>query len=133
MNDVIEVLELNELIDLDSTNELNELELEQVFFGDKLSREFQVIARNQVEQALSNGHQRICLISPTGSGKTIMAGLIMMSSVIRNLCGIGNKLDSSGNYIEKIRVLFVAHRNRLLQQAIRTYAAGIGIELITQS
>lgn len=133
MNDVIEVLDLNELIDLDSTTELNEIELEQVFFGDKLSREFQVIARNQVEQALSNGHQRICLISPTGSGKTIMAGLIMMSSVIRNLCGISNKLDSSGNYIEKIRVLFVAHRNRLLQQAIRTYAAGIGIELITQS
>ena len=133
MKDSIEVFERDEVIDLDSTNEFNESELEQVFFGDKLSREFQVIARNQVEQAFTEGCQRVCLVSATGTGKTIMAGLIMMSSVIRKLCGISNKLDSNGNYIEKIRVLFVAHRNRLLQQAIRTYAAGIGIELITQS
>jgi len=133
MNVVNEVLDFKDVVDLDSSIDFNEIELEQVFFGDKLSREFQVIARNQVEQAFLEGCQRVCLTSPTGSGKTIMAGLIMMSSVIRKLCGVSNNLDSNGNYIEKIRVLFVAHRNRLLQQAIRTYAAGIGIELITQS
>ena len=106
---------------------------EEMFFGDKQARDFQIGSLKQIENAFTNGAKRVCLVSPTGSGKTINCGLILISPVIRALVGLSNHTDAKGHFVEKIRVLFVAHRNRLLQQAVRTFAAECGIELIPQS
>lgn len=108
--------------------------VEEMYFGDKKARWYQIASMHQVEDAFVNQKaQRVCLVSPTGSGKSNMSGMICNSPIIRKFCGVSNELDSNDQYKEKLRVLFVAHRDRLLQQAIVTYAAANGVELITQS
>lgn len=110
------------------------IEVEEMYFGDKLCRHYQVSSMRRVEDAFVNqGAQRVCLVSPTGSGKTTSCGMICSSHVIRKFCGVSNDMDQHDQYKEKLRVLFVAHRDRLLQQAVVTYAAANGVELILQS
>lgn len=102
-------------------NEQQTIEL----FGDKEARWFQIAVRNQVYQALCEGHRRICVIQPTGSGKTISSGLILTSDDIRDFLGVADN--------EPLRVLFASHRHRLLTQAEATYAVEENIEIIPHS
>lgn len=108
--------------------------VEEMYFGDKKARWYQIASMHQVEDAFVNQNaQRVCLVSPTGSGKTVNVGIICNSEIIRKFCGVSNETDIHGYYKESMRVLFVAHRDRLLQQAVVTFAASNGVELITQS
>ena len=83
------------------------------FYGEKELRWYQVMARNAVAQILNQDQKaRICIVLPTGSGKTItIASSINNCDVIRAL-GIKNR---------KMRVLFIAHKHRLLTQAERAF------------
>lgn len=83
-------------------------------FGDKEARWFQVSVRNQTHTALIQGFKRICIIQPTGTGKTISSGLILIDEGIRETLGVPETRN--------LRVLFVSHRRRLLTQAEQTYA-----------
>lgn len=94
-------------------------------FGGVEGRWYQLAARNQVESALLAGSKRICVVLATGAGKTTTSGLIFSSPKIRKYLGV-----KPG---EKLKLLFVAHKHRLLTQAERTYADAENIELILQS
>ncbi len=63
-------------------------------------RPYQVDAVDRVRESIRLGHRRVLICAPTGSGKTILAGSIIDSAVKR------------GN-----RVLFLAHRAELIEQA----------------
>ena len=52
---------------------------EEVIFGDKTARWFQVAARNGVASALERGINRILVVQPTGTGKTVSACLLYTS------------------------------------------------------
>ena len=104
----------------DHTTELNEVE----YFGEKEMRWYQVAARNEAVAALAAGEKRIMIVQPTGSGKTITIAATMGSKEILTALNITNR---------KIRVLFVAHKHRLLSQAEETFASDNNVELIIQS
>lgn len=95
------------------------------YYGDKEVRWFQIAARNGVIQALVDGFKRILIKMPTGTGKTITIGLTMNSSELHKVLGVPKG--------QPIRVLFIAHKHRLLTQAERTFAEENGVELILQS
>lgn len=94
-------------------------------FGELEARWYQVAAKNAVEDSLERGVKRILVVLPTGAGKTMTSGLIFSSPRVRAALGI------SGD--RPLRLLFVAHKHRLLTQAERTYAADSNIEFIPQS
>ncbi len=94
-------------------------------FGDKEARWFQVSVRNQTHAAIVEGHKRICIIQPTGTGKTISSGLILIDSNIREAVGVAEDED--------LIVLFVSHRRRLLTQAVKSYAHCERLKVITHS
>ena len=100
-------------------------EQEVELFGTKEGRWYQVAARNMTFGALQEGHRRICIVQPTGSGKTLTAGLILIDDRIRKFVGVPEG--------KPIKVLFASHRHRLLSQAEATYAAEELIEIIPQS
>ena len=86
------------------TEELTEL------FGDKEVRWYQVAARNGVEEALEqDATARILIVLPTGAGKTITSGLVFSSQRVRAALGLKEG--------ETLRLLFIAHKHRLLSQA----------------
>lgn len=91
-------------------------------FGTKEARWMQMAARNETLWALENGFNRVCIILPTGVGKTIGAGLILASDQLRDI--LGKPRD------HKIRVLFISHRQRLLTQAVQAYSVEENIEII---
>jgi superfamily II DNA or RNA helicase len=62
-------------------------------------RPYQVEAIERVRSAIRAGHRRVCLVAPTGSGKTVIAAHIVDSAVARG-----------GS------VLFLAHRRELVGQ-----------------
>lgn len=95
------------------------------FFGERQARWYQIAARNQVEVALAAGKKRILVVAPTGSGKTLTSGLIFTSDKIRKTLGVEKG--------KTLRLLFIAHKHRLLSQAEQTYAAAEDVELILQS
>ena len=111
-------------LDLEDAAGSDELDANE-YFGDKQARWFQIAARNGVRAALRAGKKRILIKGPTGSGKTITYGLTMNDPEIHEILGVPMG--------EKIRVLFIAHKHRLLTQAERTFAAESGVELILQS
>lgn len=94
-------------------------------YGDKEARWFQVSVRNQTRAALVEGYRRICIIQPTGTGKTISSGLILIDDGIRDLLGVGEDED--------LVVLFCSHRKRLLTQAEKTYAECERLKIVTHS
>lgn len=95
-------------------------------YGDKEVRWYQIAARNQVEEVLeANPTARILVQLPTGAGKTITSGLIFSSSRVRKALGVKPE--------EKLRLLFIAHKHRLLSQAEQAYADAEGVEFIEQS
>lgn len=87
-------------------------------------RAYQQQVVQEVAQALEAGHRRILVIMPTASGKTYTSKLVFNSDNLRGLLGIEGR---------PIRVLFIAHKSRILSQARAEYAADPGIEFIAQS
>ena len=63
------------------------------------ARPYQARAVAQMRQAYRDGHRRICLVSPTGSGKTFMASML------------------ADRAVERGRVCWIVHRRELVQQA----------------
>jgi superfamily II DNA or RNA helicase len=116
-------LEADDVFDLNPVaSALEEVEM----YGEKEVRWYQVAARNAVEIALEeNPKARILVVLPTGAGKTITSGLIFSSRRIRHALGVPET--------RKMRVLFIAHKHRLLTQAEQAYADAEGVELILQS
>lgn len=94
-------------------------------FGGREARHYQISAKNQVIAALKEGAQRICVVLATGAGKTFTSGLIFACPEMREFLKIPAE--------KPIRVLFIAHRHRLLSQAEAAYACESNIEIITQS
>ena len=94
------------------------------FYGDMGLRWYQIAARNETIEHIRNGVKRICIELPTGAGKTITISALLNSASMRDALGIeGNKL----------KVLFVAHKHRLLTQAEKTFAKENGVDLMVQS
>lgn len=112
---------------LENIGENQDVSVDEVeLYGDKEVRWYQIAARNQVEDELEiNSVARILVVLPTGSGKTITSGLIFSSERVRKAVGV-----KPG---EKLRLLFIAHKHRLLTQAEQAYAAAEGVEFIEQS
>lgn len=98
---------------------------EVVMYGDKEVRWYQIAARNQVEAALEHGVKRILVEQPTGSGKTLTSGLIFSSDRVRKACGV-----KPG---KPLRLLFVAHKHRLLSQAEKAYADAANVKFMPHS
>ena len=95
-------------------------------FGDKECRWYQIAARNMVEDALAHNPTARSLVQlPTGAGKTLTSGMIFSSPKIRKTLGVADG--------EKLRLLFVAHKHRLLTQAELAFADAEGVEFIQQS
>lgn len=95
------------------------------YFGEKPLRWYQIAARNGIANELEFGVKRICVVLPTGAGKTITIACAMSDHRIRTALGV--KGD------RKLRVLFAAHKHRLLSQAEATFADSSNVELILQS
>jgi len=94
-------------------------------YGDKEMRWYQIASRNQAIQALQQNIKRILIVQPTGSGKT----LTIVSSLSHP--DFRKALSVKGN--RSLRVLFIAHKHRLLSQAEKTFVDGCNVDLITQS
>lgn len=88
-------------------------------------REFQAISVAKVIYLLSEGFRRILVTKPTGSGKTIISRNLFSSQVLREVLGIQGE--------RPLRLLFIANRDRLLQQARRVYDKTNNVEIITIS
>lgn len=94
-------------------------------YGEKEARWYQIAARNQVADGLERGIKRILVEQPTGSGKTLTSGLIFSDDRVRKACGV-----KPG---KKLRLLFVAHKHRLLTQAEQSYADASNVQFIPHS
>lgn len=88
-------------------------------------RQFQIDTVAKTIHYLNNGYQRILIVKPTGAGKTIISRSLFSSEKMRETLGI--KSD------RPLRLLFIANKQRLLQQAVRTYDNVNNIEIITIS
>lgn len=77
-------------------------------------RDYQEKAIADVRATYASGKRSICLVMPTGSGKTIVAVAIILSALSRGR-----------------RVLFLAHRKELIDQTVdKLIKAGIDIGLL---
>jgi superfamily II DNA or RNA helicase len=93
-------------------------------YGEREVRWYQIAARNGVTEALRDKVKRILVVMPTGAGKTLTSGLIFSSPEIHALVGATGR---------KLRLLFIAHKHRLLTQAETEYADANNVEFIQQS
>jgi superfamily II DNA or RNA helicase len=98
---------------------------ESMMYGDKEVRWYQIAALHQVEQELEKGVKRILVELPTGAGKTVTSGLIFSSDRIRKACGVKPN--------KPLRLLFVAHKHRLLTQAEEAYADASNVKFYAHS
>ena len=103
----------------------NEQQYEELMFGEKKSRWYQVAALHGVEEALEENISRILIVHPTGAGKTVTSGLVFSSMRVRHALNIPDN--------RKLRLLFITHKGRLITQAERAYADASNIEFISQS
>lgn len=94
------------------------------YYGSRELRWFQIAARNAVTQLLEQGIKRILVKQPTGSGKTITCAAMLSYPPLRAALGVSGR---------KLRVLFVAHKHRLLTQAEQTFVDSYNVELMPQS
>lgn len=108
----------------DVPSELNEEQVQE-FFGDREIRWYQIAARNATAKFLEEGLNRILVKLPTGAGKTLTVACSMAYEPIRRTLGVAEG--------EPIRVLFIAHKHRLLTQAEQTFASSSNVKLIIQS
>jgi len=102
-----------------------EAELLVEFYGEKEMRWYQIAARNETIQALKDNVNRILIVQPTGSGKTLTIVSSLSHPEFRKALGVTCQ--------RPLRVLFLAHKHRLLSQAEKTFVADCNVELITQS
>lgn len=110
------------------TNDINSNLTEdqvQEFFGEREIRWYQIAARNAVATHLENGVNRILVKLPTGAGKTLTIACSMSYEPIRRALGVTDG--------RKLRVLFIAHKHRLLTQAEQTFVNSNDVDLILQS
>lgn len=98
---------------------------EVIMYGNKEVRWYQIASVHQVEDALERGVMRVLVEQPTGCGKTLTSGLIFSSDRVKKACGV-----KPG---KKLRLLFVAHKHRLLTQAEQAYADAAGVQFIPHS
>lgn len=98
--------------------------VESEFFGDQEARWYQMACKGAVEVHLANGVKRICIVQPTGSGKTLSFGLVLVSSRVRDILNIRKR---------KLRLLFITHKHRLRTQAERAFAHLSNVEFIPHS
>ena len=96
----------------------------------KTPRYYQANGANSVADALIEGHMRIGVKGPTGCGKTLIGKLICLSSRVRQAMNLPEAVVEGR---EKLRVLYIANKRRLLRQAESEYAENSSIELISQS
>jgi DNA repair protein RadD len=73
-------------------------------------RDYQARAVTEVLQRLNEGKRRVLLVAPTGAGKTVMAAALVQDLVSRGL-----------------RVLFIAHRIELVEQAVARLGVPCGV------
>ena len=95
------------------------------------ARYYQINAVRTAADYLSVGFRRLLYVSPTGSGKTVLARMTATSNEIRDVLGINDKIKANPDY--KVRVLMIAGAERLLTQARDTFEGCDDIELITHS
>lgn len=80
-------------------------------------REYQTAVIGRIRSAMRQGHRRVVLVSPTGSGKTI------------TLVDIAARTVQTGR-----KVLWLAHRSELIDQAIETLqSAGLTVGALCAS
>lgn len=111
-------------VDEYETNE-GGVEDEVEMYGERECRWYQIAARNQTESALERGVKRILVVLPTGAGKTMTSGLIFTSDRVRKALKIRKG--------KKLRLLFVAHKHRLLTQAEKDYEVASNVEFMMHS
>lgn len=99
-------------------------------FGEKEARWYQIASRNQAIQALQDGFRRILIVQATGLGKTLTAGLLMGAEQLGEILVPKPK---KGKKREKLTIVFIAHRHRLLTQAERTFAEELDVNLVYHS
>lgn len=119
-NDVTDV-NFRELID-PSAHQLNDPTLNHIvptLFGSKTAYDYQISSVEEVISSLEQGHTRICIVQPTGCGKTITAGLLITNDKLRLALDLQNDVP--------VRVVMVAHRHRLLSQALESFDGINGI------
>lgn len=104
--------------------DLNEVNIEELF-GEKSMRWYQIAAKNEVADHLAGGVKRIVVVLPTGAGKTLTNGSILVDPRIRKTLTNGED--------RPLRVLFVAHKHRLLSQAEKAYSNQSGIVTVDDS
>lgn len=80
---------------------------------------------------LDVGFRRLLFVSPTGSGKTLIARLLATSNEIRDTLGINEKMKADPE--RKVRVIMIANAHRLLEQAVETFQGCDDVELICVS
>lgn len=95
------------------------------YYGTREMRWYQVAARNATAQALAQGAMRILIELPTGAGKTLTIAASLSYPEIRAALGVEND--------RPLRVLFCAHKHRLLTQAEETFAEESNVDLVLQS
>lgn len=95
------------------------------FYGEAELRWYQVAARNAVADALNAGESRVLVVLPTGAGKTLTVAAAMSHQPIREALGVSCD--------RPLRVLFAAHKTRLLSQAEQTFMEESNVELVTLS
>jgi superfamily II DNA or RNA helicase len=98
---------------------------EILMYGEREARWYQVAALHATEAALERGVLRILNVLPTGCGKTLTSGLIFSSDRVRKALGVPKE--------RKLRLLFVAHKHRLLSQAEQDFANAANVEFIPHS
>ena len=77
-------------------------------------RPYQAEVITRISAAVAAGHRRILLVAPTGAGKTIVAAAMIQAQTAK-----------------RERVLFLAHRRELIQQAsAKLYDVGIDAGII---
>ncbi len=93
-------------------------------FGSMEIRWYQIAARNMCEELFEqNPKARVLVVAPTGSGKTLTNGTILLSDRVRRALGKPGM---------PLRVLFVSHAHRLLTQAERAYEEELGFRTVTE-
>jgi superfamily II DNA or RNA helicase len=95
------------------------------YFGDARMRWYQIATGNGIVQAIKQMYKRIKVILPTGAGKTITVAYTVCQQELRDYFGLKDD--------EKLKVIFISHRHRLLTQAERTFASAVGVEIICHS
>jgi len=89
------------------------------------SRDYQISTVAKSIFLLFHGYSRLLVVKPTGTGKTLISRTLFSSRAMRKV------LNIEGD--RPLRLLFVANKHRLLEQAIRTYDVVNNIEIITLS